>query len=261
MPTSEPASSSDDDEEPPSTAASATTAATTVKPKPSKRRKSGGPSPQEVVRALCGDAVDADKQKTDKDGVVSIHPGWKVICPKPSCGTTVHFFKKSGFMNPYDHLMRCFGSEANLLLMYEQAKQEAAASGGGNGRGNIRDSFQFAAANPRDQAICDWVELIVMESLPLNTIEKKLYRNFSKHNLPISAETLKGVLFALVELVEDLINDELKAAKCGATMHDAWTKCSVHYMALFACYIRLLKVVRDLVFHLLAAAIICLLLM
>jgi hypothetical protein len=49
----------------------------------------------------------------------------------------------------------------------------------------------------------------------------------------------------LVELVEKKIAAELHEAKCGAIMHDAWTKISVHYMGIFACYMRKIKVVNN----------------
>jgi hypothetical protein len=101
------------------------------------------------------------------------------------------------------------------------------------------------AASERDQAICDWIDLIVKESLPMTTVEKTIFRQFSKHNVNISSKALKEIMFTLVELVEQEIDKEMAAAGCGATMHDAWTKFSVHYMAMFATYMRKVKVVES----------------
>jgi hypothetical protein len=85
----------------------------------------------------------------------------------------------------------------------------------------------------------------VTEGLPLNTVEKRIFCHFSKHNVNISVKTLKEVMCTLFELVEPLIDLDMATAGCGATMHDAWTKFKIHYMAMFACYIRKAKAVVE----------------
>lgn len=124
--------------------------------------------------------------------------------------------------------------------MYNEATEKAFANGG-----EVKSFFDYNSASARDKAIHDWIELMVMNSLPLSVVEDPLYRKFSKHDVEISSKTIKEVLFKLVELVEPKIAAELQAAGCGALMHDAWTKFSTHYMAFFACYMRKVKVKKH----------------
>ena len=49
----------------------------------------------------------------------------------------------------------------------------------------------------------------------------------------------------MVELVEKAVGKELRDAGCGALMHDAWTKVDVHYIGIFACYMRDIKMTHD----------------
>jgi hypothetical protein len=46
------------------------------------------------------------------------------------------------------------------MATYKRAKDEAAVS---EGMMEIRTLFDYMAASARDQAICDWIDLIVLE--------------------------------------------------------------------------------------------------
>ena len=47
----------------------------------------------------------------------------------------------------------------------------------------------------------------------------------------------KNIIFKMTELVEEKIIAELKTTTCGAKMHDGWSRCGVHYLCYFTCYI------------------------
>ena len=47
------------------------------------------------------------------------------------------------------------------------------------------------------------------------------------------------------ELVEHSIAAELKETAHGAIMHDALIRASVHYVAVFSCYIRKIRIRAD----------------
>lgn len=49
----------------------------------------------------------------------------------------------------------------------------------------------------------------------------------------------------MVDLVEESIMVELKQTPCGAIMHDGWTSGGVHYIGLFGCYIRQVKIINK----------------
>lgn len=54
--------------------------------------------------------------------------------------------------------------------------------------------------------------------------------------------TLIKMVVALVKLVQIRISEEMKSSKIGAIMHDGWTRNGVHYVGVFACYVRLIDV-------------------
>jgi hypothetical protein len=66
-----------------------------------------------------------------------------------------------------------------------------------------------------------------------------------RHNTRVRSERIKSILFAMVELVEKAVAKEMREAGCGALMHDAWTKVDVHYIGIFACYMRNINIVVD----------------
>ena len=49
----------------------------------------------------------------------------------------------------------------------------------------------------------------------------------------------------MVELVEKAVGKETRDAGRGALMHDAWRKVDVHYIGMFACYMRDIKMTHD----------------
>ena len=63
--------------------------------------------------------------------------------------------------------------------------------------------------------------------------------------LPQRAKRIKKTLFAMVELVEKAVGKETRDAGRGALMHDAWRKVDVHYIGMFACYMRDIKMTHD----------------
>jgi hypothetical protein len=142
--------------------------------------------------------------------------------PKPGCNKTIVWEIKFGYRNPVNHLETCYGTE-NLLELFTAAKMKAESS-----QGQVREYFNYAAASPIDHAVYNWIKLIVMKSLPLGIVEDPLYRQFSSSSVHVSTNTIKETIFALVELVEQKIALELHQARCGAIMHDAWIKMSVH---------------------------------
>lgn len=196
-------------------------------------------TPKEIVEALCPPVESYEINTTTKDGVAVRRKMLKTSCPKPGCRKRLTWQQRSGFNNPFTHLCACYG-RGNLMDMYKEAKGEALAFGG-----ETIAYFACDSASPREKAIIDWVELIVMNRLPITAVEDKNFRSFSKHKHLIGVKVLKEVLFTLVELVEAKIAEELAQAGCGALMHDAWTKANVHYMAFFACYMKQIPVKNN----------------
>ena len=53
-----------------------------------------------------------------------------------------------------------------------------------------------------------------------------------------SQERVKEVLFNMTKLMEDRIGNEMETAGRVTILHDGWSKNSVHYVAIYACYMR-----------------------
>ena len=106
----------------------------------------------------------------------------------------------------------------------------------------IRSFFHAASATEEHTDLYRWIDfLIIGESLPLSACEKQSYRHFSKAQNNFTAKRLRDVILKLTPIVEEKIQEELKNAGRGAIMHDGWTLSGVHYIGLFACYMRNIK--------------------
>ena len=70
--------------------------------------------------------------------------------------------------------------------------------------------------------------------------QKKSYGKFygGAKQLVLSQEKLKETLYNMVEMVEDRISAEMKDATRGSILHDVWMNNGVHFVAIFACYIK-----------------------
>jgi hypothetical protein len=192
------------------------------------------PTQEAVVKALmpCKEEHGLVK-KRDGDMVNALLK--RFSCPKPGCSHVSTVAAKSGYTNPYSHLKRCYGEEDFLLELYDDAIAEKECQGN---QGSVGDFFMKWSATAAEKAMHDYIELIVCKSLPITAVEDQLYRKFSKHTSKFGVKRIREVIFQLVELTEKIITKELKAAPCGAIMHDGWSCCGTHYVGVFACYMR-----------------------
>ena len=202
------------------------------------------PSPENVVKLILGADQFHEEQKEGK--FKKSGPGMKTYyiasCPRSHCrdgrGHTIEWEAKTGYGNPYRRLCKCFGSEEMLLEAYDAALDKST--------GSRLDIIVFDRSTPEEKTIYMWIELVVKRNLPLSAVEDQLFRKCVKHNSKlVSAKRIKKILFAMVELVEKAVGKELRDAGCGALMHDAWTKVDVHYIGIFACYMRDIKMTHD----------------
>lgn len=158
-------------------------------------------------------------------------------CTKDRCGHRVKFLDKSGFKNPYRHLLSCHGKgkpasqhEKILIDKYEDARSKAAMEGG-----SILRHFQAASMNDYEKALAANIRLLVCKNLPLTLVSDPEFRAFSRYPVPISYATTVSVLRELVKLVENRIASEMKQTK-GALLFDGWSSGDVHYVAGIASY-------------------------
>ena len=99
--------------------------------------------------------------------------------------------KRKGFTNPFNNPRTCFCSVRleNILSFYEEKPQRQ--------QKNLSQFFKpVINITEKENAIADWIELIVEEGLPLTVIQKKSFRKFNggAEQLLFSQEKLKETL-------------------------------------------------------------------
>ena len=148
------------------------------------------------------------------------------------CGEVKWKDKTAGPTAAYNHLIQCYGTEDDVEQLYMECRKRIMLGQGAS----ITSFLKASKATPREEAVHGWIKLIVNKSLPVIYVEDEEVREFSRHEVPLSARYLNKVIFKLVELVEKAIGEEMKQSPIGAIMHDGWSKVSTHYFGLYACY-------------------------
>jgi len=100
----------------------------------------------------------------------------------------------------------------------------------------VRSKARAKFANEIEQALFDWIDLIVMDNLPLNSVKNSRLKRFCKHKVNIGIQKLKETILQLVMLVERRIGADMREAKMGQILHDGWTKCRIHCIGLMASF-------------------------
>lgn len=88
-------------------------------------------------------------------------------------------------------------------------------------------------------------KFLIEENVHLMAIMKQSYRDFAGTEFNFSYKTASDLIKNLTELVEAPLSKEMKEAGHGAIMYDAWTSADIHYIGLFACYIRHLSLYEN----------------
>ena len=151
--------------------------------------------------------------------------------------------KGRGYTHPFKHLLSCVanGNESELYDIYYTELENCRRSTG------LQSRLQYipnaSSASYREKAMYSYLKLIVLK-LPLSIIEDSTLRDFSKYSERFSVKTLKETIFKLVQLVEETITNEMKTTK-GSLMLDGWSECSIHYIGVFAVYMKCSKEIEN----------------
>lgn len=193
------------------------------------------PTPEKIVYTLAKHLRTELKAINAKDGSIFQRQHHVFLCPNEHCrepNREIYCQKNKGFCNPARHLRACLadGDDGTLIDMYNDAKKRKTDFG-------VEEYFK-SKVTPRVKAIYAYLLLIIMHNMPLSIVEMQNVRNFSKYTEKFSRATLRKVILKLTELVEQRISRELKAAHVGTILHDGWSYGGVHYIGLFASYIR-----------------------
>lgn len=188
------------------------------------------PSPKEVVKLLCDVQTKAHHCED--------HHIHFCKCPNPKCKRKDDLIWKtgSGYGNPHTHLVSCMGGTERLLEFYFSVKEGLESSGTSPSSIDIASAIQNMGATPEEVALHEYACLIVDENATINCVEKKAYRQISRHATKLSRKRMRNLLLSLEKVVEDKISERMKNKK-GTILYDGWTRDGTHYVAIYAAYV------------------------
>jgi hypothetical protein len=93
-----------------------------------------------------------------------------------------------------------------------------------------------AGFTPEENALTDWLNMIIVKNWALSSVECKFHRNMCKHKHTFSVKRICMMMFILGEVVETKITKMLVNAK-AVGLYDGFTRNSTHYVALYASFI------------------------
>jgi hypothetical protein len=142
---------------------------------------------------------------------------------KCSCGTTRKQKKGSGFSNLMSHLRE---KHDDWEQLYEAFKEN-------NHKSKKAPAGHVFFVNPKAVLLHSWLDWIVTDNLPIATVEKTTYRNYSNLEA-ISVNTFSKYLKLVEAAVDEKLKEELPA-KFGLVI-DGWTEGNTHYYGVYAAY-------------------------
>ena len=120
--------------------------------------------------------------------------------------------------------------EKVIISMFNDARQRSKKEGG-----TILSYFAASTVSVFDKQVYAYLKLVINKHLPLSIIESQEFRNVSKYSVSMSIERFTNIIFALVELVEKKIGNEMQDTK-GAILFDGWSTNDMHFTAIIASY-------------------------
>jgi hypothetical protein len=89
-----------------------------------------------------------------------------------------------------------------------------------------------------ERKMFDWIDIVVMRSLPLAFVECQYTRRIAKLK-PVSVKTIRQNILSLSELMKD--KDKADIPNKFVVVFDGWSEGTEHYIAVSAAYARMDK--------------------
>ena len=100
-------------------------------------------------------------------------------------------------------------------------------------------------ASDEVKSLNQWIELIVLKNMAIRDVECSIMRNNVKYPQVKSTKTVMDTAHYLVARVEKKIADMAKKSPKGQLIFDGYTVGGVHYVALFASFMRPVETMKD----------------
>jgi hypothetical protein len=146
------------------------------------------------------------------------------MCKNTKCQSIQKQKKSTGYTNLKNHLRSCIGD--NFLGFYDDLVKSS------KDKGRL-DSYGFI--NKREKEVYDLINWIVDRNQPISEVDNVVTREMFKTK-PICSKTLRKYILALTPNVEKVISEDLPD-KFGL-IFDGWTSATMHYVAIFATYMK-----------------------
>ena len=133
--------------------------------------------------------------------------------------------KNGGWTNLLNHVRTCIGDDYEKV--YEAGRKEQ-RNGGIQG-------FVLTIGN-LEREMFDWIEFVVMKSLPIGFVDCPYTRRVMKSMKTVSGKTLRQHILSLTDVMRQKIKDELPSK--FVVVFDGWSEGTEHYIAVSAAYTR-----------------------
>ena len=135
------------------------------------------------------------------------------------CDKTIPIQAGTGTGNAFKHILKSHFNENKdeLAKAYIDALEKAEEEGCA-----INTVLKCDSYKPKELAMIDWVELVVMENLPIDAVENAIFRRFCRHDEVFGDEMFRETLFQLMILVEQEIKKEMEAESWERSSYARW---------------------------------------
>ena len=204
------------------------------------------PCPKDYVTVMMEQLPDSSHCKTVGTEEVKYR---NFKCPNKDCTSkgkdgdagVFSIPSNQGYTNVKKHLLNCHANGNEKLLQYLFDEKQS-------GERSIKDFYKVDECVSLEAAYLHrWIKLVVSKNVPISSISDKEWRSLFQplcacdscpRTPKIGKDTLKKVIFKMVEMIEEKIKEEMLAAGIGALLSDGWTKHGTHYLGIFATYNR-----------------------
>lgn len=87
------------------------------------------------------------------------------------------------------------------------------------------------------QHLYSFIKLVTEANLPLTFCENKFYQDLTRAFPKLNYRKVRYTINRLVTIVKKKIRREMKSAKRGSIMYDAWTRFNSHYIGVLVTYV------------------------
>ncbi|CAB9515777.1 Inherit from NOG: AvrBs3 and PthA family of transcription activator-like effector proteins [Seminavis robusta] len=201
-----------------------------------------------IIKAFSTEDREERYSKPTKASKGKDIPHMRVHCGlKFSDGSPCNAFRdmqvESGYGNFWKHLLTHFDNkEDDLMAAYVDATLKAASKGG-----CAMDHAEAASFGAKENAMYDWIDLMVMENLPLSAVESKRFRRFSRYSdeTVFGHKMIRDTMFHLKALTQGEVVKAVKKAPLCDIIHDGWTCDRTHFFGLICSFNKTRTVIED----------------